>query len=387
MDILLKQESGDETGTLYHLANVCRNSNIKLNPLEDYQRVKDSFLSMVNGYVTAATLSYIGATSIEDAKGFVPTEIEGAPVPTQCRWLLDIIRPLVVKFCQFGVTDVHDGVDSVIHQPRQNFLCRSEGCARHYLYEKCRNSHEIKKHNLRIAMPEDQQLHDNGNDTDTDGVLNYGCNVITLGLMIVNCDDAIREGDGARITKMYKWWLLIWRSQESTKYSLASIQLQVQIKCLLDQQTAHRLIWNRTVNRSGGKGKRVALDFHMENLVQAMKQSLKHLGVNVTERAAAVESKALKAMIDLVESHNVDLNVTKPSGHHKKTISADVGRIVQVLLDKRMFCFEEGRMYASFPKMQRPLLSDLDVSKLKVWLEDHVKKWKYEDSKIKSRPF
>ena len=56
------------------------------------------------------------------------------------------------------------------------------------------------------------------------------------------------------------------------------------------------------------------------NLVQAMKQALKHLEVNISERSAAVESMALKAMIDLVESHNADLGVTKPSGYHKKTI-------------------------------------------------------------------
>ena len=64
MDILRSAESGAEVGTLYHLANITQNSNLKLDPLNDYQRVKNSFTTMLHAYVVTATLTHIGAMSI-----------------------------------------------------------------------------------------------------------------------------------------------------------------------------------------------------------------------------------------------------------------------------------------------------------------------------------
>jgi hypothetical protein len=119
-----------------------------------------------------------------------------------------------------------------------------------------------------------------------------------------------------------------------------------------------------------------------------MKQSLRHLGVNINEKTADIEAKALKGILDLVESHNLDLGLKKPSGYHKDCKSdQDIKQIVGILKEKRMFQQENGRSYASFPKMTRPLLASLDVHKLKVWMEGHIKKWKYEENKRLAAPY
>jgi hypothetical protein len=200
-----------------------------MDPLAEYQRVKHSFVTVLHAYVTAATLAHIGATSIDDAQGFVPNNIKSASRETQCEWLLQIIKPMVVKYCQLGCTDFHQRMQSLLIEPRQQYICRADGCGKPFVYRKCRDRHEQKKHGLDTELLEQENMLEAPEIVEGDGIYNYGCNVITLGLMLINCDDAIREGDGLRIRDMYKWWMLIWKKQESTKYSLASLHLQVQV--------------------------------------------------------------------------------------------------------------------------------------------------------------
>ena len=171
--------------------------------------------------------------------------------------------------------------------------------------------------------------------------------------------------------------------QESTKYSLASLQLQVQVLCSLSEYEAHRLIWNRTVNRKGGAGNRVALDFHMENLVKKMKQALRHLGVNLNEETAQVESKALQGLLDVVESHNSDLGIKPPtSGHNIEFSQEDVATITDIVLGENMFSYQPGRKFDAYPKMTRPIMSGIDISKIKTWIDGHLKHLKYVSNKI-----
>lgn len=375
---MLKPESGSETGTLYHLANKLQNSNLKLNPLDDYQRVKQAFFSFLKGYVTGATMTHLGATSVDDFNLDVPEDILKGDNRVQGEWLIHLVKPMVVKYCNIGAAAIHDKMHAIITEDRPIHHCR--GCQKTFIYKKCKDTHEKKVHGLETE--ENVVEKDQGQAEDGDGVFNYGSTVLMLGMMLLNCDDAIREGDGQRITDMYKWWLPIWKNQESTKYSLAGLLLQVQIWSTLSEQEAHRLVWNRTVNRQGGKGRRVSLDFHMENLVKAMKQALKHLGVNLSEKTAQVEAKALQGIVNVVDSHNMDLDLRMPRTRHRDVFSQkDVDTITSILLDKEMFKFSHGRSYKSFAKMTKPILSDMDINSLKTWMNKHFKTWDYQSGK------
>jgi hypothetical protein len=230
MDMLRKPES--------------HNSNLKLNPLDDFQRVKNSFETVLCGYVTSATLAHIGADTVNDADGFIPVYIKTAPKFQQCRWLLETLRPAVEKYCKLGCTNIHSGLQRIIREQKPTFICRYQDCGKQYMYVKSRNKHEQKKHDLTLEEHHREEAEVEVCGEEGDGVYNYGCNVITLGMMVLSSDDAVSEGDGARIVEMYKWWLLIWRRQESTKYSLAGLLLEIQFKCVLSEQKAHRLIWN-----------------------------------------------------------------------------------------------------------------------------------------------
>ena len=54
-----------------------------------------------------------------------------------------------------------------------------------------------------------------------------------------------------------------------------------------------------------------------EHLTNLKKELLKHLGVNITEKPAKCCSKAIGHVDHLIPSVDNDLNVNRPSGHHK----------------------------------------------------------------------
>lgn len=373
LEIVRSQESGQETGTLWNVANILRNSNFKLDPEKDYNKVKFAFVTMLHGYITAATLQHFGVDNVNDVS--VPTSISQASRLEQTQWLLEVVQPLVEKFCLLGDCDfkkISTFSTKAVHQ--------CSVCNKQFVYEKAKKNHEKKIHN--VLSPIKTSIVNDGEKLEEDGIFNYGSLVITLGLLLVNSDDAVKEGDGDRLFRMYKWWLLLLKQQHSSKYALASLRLQAQVLCFLNEPDAYRLIWNRTVNRRGGLGKRVSRDLHMENLVKVQKQALRHLGSNLSQSQADTEGKALNKIVKLVEAQNKDLRMQKPRGYHRVRPSQDdVETIVQVLSGISMFVKQPGRELKSFPKMKHALFSNFDINTLTKWVAEHMKQWEYIYSK------
>ena len=104
----------------------------------------------------------------------------------------------------------------------------------------------------------------------------YACTRLSFGLFVANFDDAVKEGDGERILRSWKFALLIFKAYNHSKYALASLLLQAGVSAMLTPRQAHRLTWNRTVNTKGGKGKNISLDLRLEHLNNIVKGWVKH---------------------------------------------------------------------------------------------------------------
>ena len=92
-------------------------------------------------------------------------------------------------------------------------------------------------------------------------------------------NDAIREGDGARLIECYRMALLYFKAFGHTKYAYSVIKLLHQLK--MQPEKAHRLIWERFANTKGIAGKNISLDLHMEHLNNLLKELLKTLRNNL----------------------------------------------------------------------------------------------------------
>ena len=108
---------------------------------------------------------------------------------------------------------------------------------------------------LSIIFSEDT-TEDNGKETDT--VYEYAKEVMSLGLLLMEFNDAIREGDGNRILRCWQFFLPLFKASDKTNYSIEAFTLQAQEKYLLSTRLAMQLKWSRTINVHGQRGKNIA---------------------------------------------------------------------------------------------------------------------------------
>ena len=69
--------------------------------------------------------------------------------------------------------------------------------------------------------------------------------------MLLEFNDAIKEGDGARLFELYKLALLLYKTYGHYKYAYAVLLYLVKCTAILPPSQALRLKWNRFFNGSG----------------------------------------------------------------------------------------------------------------------------------------
>ena len=77
--------------------------------------------------------------------------------------------------------------------------------------------------------------------------------VLSAGLFMAEFRDAVKEGDGSRMDRVWKYLLIFFRSSGKTKYALEALYLQFQ-KLTLSPRLQKQLLWSRFVNSRGGVG-------------------------------------------------------------------------------------------------------------------------------------
>ena len=117
--------------------------------------------------------------------------------------------------------------------------------------------------------------------------LNYATAVLGMGMLSRNFHDASREGDGERLIRCWKFFMLHFKVDGRVKYAVEAINLIAQVSGLLPPAMRHQLIWNRTCNLTGGAGKNTPLDLQMEHLNRVFKENtrgmLEHFGASGSE--------------------------------------------------------------------------------------------------------
>ncbi|XP_013382166.1 uncharacterized protein LOC106152931 [Lingula anatina] len=357
-------------------ATVTNNANAKLDPLENYTKVKEPFNLYLDVYIVAATMAYLRLESIEENVEIVPDKIKSASLDDQREWLHALIQPMIEQFVLPSLST--ESLQTLSRSAEEPKTYECPLCKKSYKYQGALQNHMSKQHQ---ETAESNPAETEATVEQEDHIFNYGCVFITLGLMLRNSDDAVKEGDGERIISMWKFFLPIWKNEGSTKYALSALELFLTLYGRLTEQAAHRLIWNRTINKKGGKGKRISRDFYIENLNLVLKDSFKHLGVNINEKTAVLESQALYGIDIILNSQNQDLGLKKPSGYHKRVRSELDFKIVlnEVVRKCDMFNVVVGREFHSFPSFNRSILHGLDHTGFIKWMKAHKRKLEIED--------
>ena len=216
------------------------------------------------------------------------------------------------------------------------------------------------------------EVEESVNRADVDGVFNYACEVVNLGLLWHCYHDAIREGDGDRVMLIWKFLLLVFKAFRRKNYSLEAAILLLQNQYFLSPRKAAQLRWSRFVNTRGRGGCNIPCDLHMEHLNRRLKEMLRHLGSNIQPHSIKQAGKSLGVIHNICSLFEKESNVTQDTGQHKTpSFQKDLHLIVSTLEEALVFQHSSGRHHDSF-NINQPWLKGVNKDKILDWLVENV---------------
>ncbi|CAL9702328.1 unnamed protein product [Knipowitschia caucasica] len=212
--------------------------------------------------------------------------------------------------------------------------------------------------------------------TDCDHV--YEHTVARLGFSFILLDflDAVKEGDGERLMRLYTVALLFYKAYGHSNYAYSTFLLTVQMNATLSPQVAHSLKWNRFWSTKGRKGTNIPLDLHLEHLNGFLKSFLKGLGPNLNETSAARISRSIGVLKEMMAGTDMELGISRQSGDHHADMTKDILTLVDTLQKAELFKQKRGRVYAAFPGFRKNLLAKLDHKALWKWMMSKINDWR-----------
>ena len=357
--------------------NLTNNVNAKTTKVEDnFNYCKDFVDIETNAYIVAAAMAHFDMQSLNDE--VVPASVKAATRKEKQSWLYKNVKNILEEYVMEKQSQECDNmVDQVtkLNKPKERTVLTCNDCGKTYVYKKALHNHMKEKHNVDVPEPTIECLEEV--DDKEDCIYNYACVRLSLGMLIFDFNDAVKEGDGKRLFRCWKYMLLLFKGHGHNKYALAALQLLANTQALLSPQKAHSLIWNRTVNNNGGAGRNISMDLRMEHIIHLHKEMLANLGANLHQAPALRCSRAVKHVEELLASVDTELTVRRPSGKHTVARSkSDFQTIVSELHTRaKVFTKAEGRQHALFPQFKRSILSAIGYDKLNTWINVHKKKW------------
>ena len=241
---------------------------------------------------------------------------------------------------------------------------------------KCRSDHEASHTPIDIPKIKDVILNAEPPPEECDDMLSYQKALLEYGMLLLNFWDAISEGDGSRILRSWKYFLLYLRNEDksTTKYSLEALFLTCQVNALLSPQAAHRLVWNRSVKNRPGRAGNIPLDLQLEFYNRILKAAVKNLGPNASRTSFDRICHAMGITNELMHHFDKETKIIKRSGKHvKQSVKSDFSKIVDELINEKAFYLTPGRQYCYFKNMKPTLLHGFNSKKLFKWINQHKK--------------
>lgn len=310
-----------DKGTLCQLRNLINRRNVTKTPKSNVDAAEDFLEVIVNGHILAALMSYLGMSSLND-------------------------RPL----SSIVSHDIWMEDDDVRHTALQNIA-----------------EHVITEHVDLATIFKDTSISSSSGNKGT--AYDYACEVLTLGLLIFDFKDAVREGDGDQLLLIWKYMLLLFKATGRKNYAIEAFTLLSQYHITLPRNLAEQLKWSRFINVHGLPGHNISCDLHMEHLNKLTKVSIEGLGANKSEKAIKRVAKAMGILSNATTSFDSEVGIASPSGKHSEQSQLkDMNKIIQQLLECDSFNSTTLRSLHSFPHIKRNLFKTLDEKKLKEWM-------------------
>lgn len=300
-------------------------------------------------------------------ENFIPAGIESGSQTDQRMWLHEKTAEVIDKYVM--LQEIFSKADD---QPKVQFHCRQKQCGKAYISPKARETHEKKTHGLVLSsLPSPSTT-----TVKPDSIKEHSEARLGYSFLLLNMMDAVKEGDGERLMRLYQVALLFFKAYGHSQYAYSTLLLTLQLNITLSPRMAHSLKWNRFWNGRGGSGKNIPLDLHLEHMNNYLKSFLKGLGPNLNENSANRISKSIGVLKEMMDSTDRELQVTQPSGVHHTAEDGDIRTLVAIFKDNQLFTYQPGRQFKSFPSFEKDLLGKLRYTDLRLWMQAKLKDWR-----------
>ncbi len=159
----------------------------------------------------------------------------------------------------------------------------------------------------------------------SDMVLLYAKSIFSYGLFYLEFRDGIKEGDGGRVKRCYRYTLPMFVSSGRRNYAIDTLNMLLQHDYVLSERQAKELIWSRFVNMHGRIGKNIPNDLHCEHLNRLVKTAIRGVGANKTQKSITRIARALGTVAPILDRFDDDNGVTKPGSVHRVANSDTYG--------------------------------------------------------------
>ena len=372
--------------------------NVTSDTHSSYRANQDFFSVVFTSRVIVAAMKVLGFENKAGAPSnhSLPTNLNSMKKAEKLDCLLEMSAKVVDEFVFQHASNVNDLVNRVVTQqerdevlnhqqltPDGRFPCRFPGCERSFKYNgKSRRAHELahdppvqvedEVNDFTSSTPNPPQ----GESKPEDDVFNYNCALLTDGFLFFNFLDAIKEGDGSRIMRQYKYIMLYCKSDgtHSTKYALECLYQFFLVHSILSQRDSERFTWNRSVNNAGKIGTNIPLDEATEHSNNFIKQGIRNLGPNVTEKAVSRLSFSETSTTTVLSNLDESIKRMLRSGKHVEgSATRDLQELIKRAVDFDVFTQIQGRSYKHFKDFQSNRLESVDASSLYQWINKHKK--------------
>lgn len=198
----------------------------------------------------------------------------------------------------------------------------------------------------------------------TDGVYSYAVEVLSMGLLWHGFHDAIKEGDGERILRYWKFLLVIFKSTRHKNYAKESVILLHQYYYQLSDRQKMQLLWSRCVNTQGRQGCNIPCDLYMEHLNRRFKTVLRGMGSSITLARVRRAGQSIQFVHKVCETFEKQTAKRQHSDHHPyPSFGKDFQTVIKVLLEENVFTEVQVRQHSTF-KFRKGLIEALSRKEL-----------------------
>ncbi len=206
-----------------------------------------------------------------------------------------------------------------------------------------------------------------------DATLSYSKRILGSGCFYLEYRDAVKEGDGTRVLRCWRYLLPIFYGTGRTNYSCEVLNMLHQ-DLTLPPRLASQLLWSRFINTHGVPGRNIPGDLYMEHLNRIAKDAIRALGANKTEQAVERVGKAIGTIAPLLQQYDEETNVKNVSGAHKRAkMSKDIEEVLSELMKYKVFSLVDQRKHTSFSS-PKDLLHAKPTCDLQDWMVNRLKK-------------